>query len=73
MDLLMPGTDGLTAIRQLAGTAHVLTTYDNDVMSAIEAGATGYLIKDALRNELVRAVRATARGGARRCSPRRRC
>ncbi|MFD4676757.1 response regulator [Lentzea sp. NPDC058450] len=68
MDLRMPGTDGLTATRELAGTAHVLvlTTYDNDadVVAAIEAGATGYLLKDAPRDELIRAVRATARGEA---------
>ncbi|GLY46362.1 response regulator transcription factor [Lentzea sp. NBRC 102530] len=68
MDLRMPGTDGLAATRELAGTAHVLvlTTYDNDadVVAAIEAGATGYLLKDAPRDELVRAVKATARGEA---------
>ncbi|WP_394617622.1 response regulator [Lentzea sp. JNUCC 0626] len=68
MDLRMPGTDGLAATRELADTAHVLvlTTYDNDadVVAAIEAGATGYLLKDAPRDELVRAVKATARGEA---------
>ncbi|USX52533.1 response regulator transcription factor [Lentzea sp. HUAS12] len=68
MDLRMPGTDGLAATRELAGTTQVLvlTTYDNDndVVSAIEAGATGYLLKDAPRDELVRAVRAAARGEA---------
>ncbi|MGW6447440.1 response regulator [Lentzea sp. NPDC055074] len=68
MDLRMPGTDGIAATRELAGTAHVLvlTTYDNDsdVVAAIEAGATGYLLKDAPRDELVRAVGATARGKA---------
>ncbi|WP_439660004.1 response regulator [Lentzea sp. HUAS TT2] len=68
MDLRMPGTDGMAATRELAGTTNVLvlTTYDNDtdVVTAIEAGATGYLLKDAPRDELVRAVRATARGEA---------
>jgi DNA-binding NarL/FixJ family response regulator len=71
MDLRMPGTDGVAAIRQLAadGTAArvlVLTTYDTerDVLPAIEAGATGYLLKDAPREELFRAVRAAARGEA---------
>ncbi|SER01613.1 response regulator transcription factor [Lentzea albida] len=68
MDLRMPGTDGLAATRELAGTTQVLvlTTYDNDndVVSAIEAGATGYLLKDTPRDELVRAVRAAARGEA---------
>jgi DNA-binding NarL/FixJ family response regulator len=69
MDLRMPGTDGVSAIRSLV--AHriparvlVLTTYDTDqdVVPAIEAGATGYLLKDAPRDELVRAVRAAVRG-----------
>ncbi|MET8862042.1 response regulator transcription factor [Nonomuraea sp. NPDC004580] len=71
MDLRMPGTDGVTAIRMLAergSTARVLvlTTYDTDrdVLPAIEAGATGYLLKDAMPDELVRAVRAAARGEA---------
>jgi DNA-binding NarL/FixJ family response regulator len=42
----------------------VLTTYDTDsyVLPAIEAGATGYLLKDAPRDELLRAVRAAAAG-----------
>jgi DNA-binding NarL/FixJ family response regulator len=44
----------------------VLTTYDTDshVLPAIEAGATGYLLKDAPRAELIRAVQAAARGQA---------
>ena len=48
----------------------VLTTYDTDadVLPAIEAGATGYLLKDAPREELVRAVRAAA--AASPCWPR---
>jgi DNA-binding NarL/FixJ family response regulator len=69
MDLHMPVTDGVTAICQLAeqGSASrilVLTTYDQDsyVLPAIEAGATGYLLKDAPRDELLRAVRAVAGG-----------
>jgi DNA-binding NarL/FixJ family response regulator len=71
MDLRMPGMDGLTAITELArrGIAArvlVLTTYDTDsyVLPAIEAGATGYLLKDAPRDELLRAVRAAAHGQA---------
>ena len=69
MDLQMPGVDGLTAIAQLAkrgvrSRVLVLTTYDTDgyVVPAIEAGATGYLLKDAPRDELLRAVRAAADG-----------
>ncbi|WP_410598871.1 response regulator [Amycolatopsis sp. lyj-90] len=71
MDLRMPGTDGVTAIGELAERGNparvlVLTTYDADthVLPAIEAGATGYLLKDAPRDELLRAVRAAARGEA---------
>jgi DNA-binding NarL/FixJ family response regulator len=69
MDLRMPGGDGVTAIaeltrRGLPGHVLVLTTYDTDrdVVPAIEAGATGYLLKDAPREELLRAVCAAARG-----------
>jgi DNA-binding NarL/FixJ family response regulator len=69
MDLRMPGTDGVTAITELVRTGVpsrvlVLTTYDTDsyVLPAIEAGATGYLLKDAPREELLRAVRAAAEG-----------
>ncbi|MEV4602606.1 response regulator transcription factor [Amycolatopsis sp. NPDC049253] len=71
MDLRMPGTDGVSAITELARLGNparvlVLTTYDtdSDVLPAIEAGATGYLLKDAPREELFRAVRAAARGEA---------
>ncbi|MER6512863.1 response regulator transcription factor [Nonomuraea sp. NPDC001636] len=69
MDLRMAGMDGVTAIGELArrgvpARVLVLTTYDTDshVLPAIEAGATGYLLKDAPREELVRAVRSAARG-----------
>ncbi|MBB2947020.1 DNA-binding NarL/FixJ family response regulator [Actinoplanes lutulentus] len=69
MDLRMPGTDGLAAITELARLGNparvlVLTTYDNDanVVPALEAGATGYLLKDAPRDELIRGARAAARG-----------
>ena len=71
MDLRMPDVDGVTAIKRLAELGLdtrvlVLTTYDTDtdVVPAIEAGATGYLLKDAPRSELLRAVRAAARGEA---------
>jgi DNA-binding NarL/FixJ family response regulator len=69
MDLRMPGMDGVAAITEIARQAIpvrvlVLTTYDTDsyVLPAIEAGATGYLLKDAPRAELLRAVRAAAEG-----------
>ncbi len=71
MDLRMPRTDGVTAIKELAkrgvpARILVLTTYDtdSDVLPAIEAGATGYLLKDSPREELFRAVEAAARGQA---------
>jgi DNA-binding NarL/FixJ family response regulator len=69
MDLRMPGMDGVAAtaaLRERAPEARVLilTTFDgeSDVLPAIEAGAIGYLLKDALPDELMRAVRAAARG-----------
>jgi DNA-binding NarL/FixJ family response regulator len=69
MDLRMAGMDGVTAIGELTrcgvpARVLVLTTYDTDshVLPAIEAGATGYLLKDAPRDELLRAVRSAARG-----------
>lgn len=69
MDLRMPGGGGVEAIRELTRrTARakvlVLTTYDtdSDTLPAIEAGATGYLLKDAPRDELFTAVRAAAEG-----------
>jgi len=71
MDLRMPALDGVTAIRQIrtrqpSARILVLTTYDTDadILPAIEAGATGYLLKDAPRDELFRAIRATAAGEA---------
>ncbi|MEU6853939.1 response regulator transcription factor [Actinacidiphila alni] len=71
MDLRMPRMGGVEAIRALRDRAPdvrvlVLTTYDSDadVLPAVEAGATGYLLKDAPRDELVRGVRAAHRGQA---------
>ncbi|MDI6101477.1 response regulator transcription factor [Actinoplanes sp. NEAU-A12] len=69
MDLRMPVMDGVTTIRELkargaAARVLVLTTYDtdSDVLPAIKAGATGYLLKDTPREELFRAVLAAHRG-----------
>ncbi|MBC9730566.1 response regulator transcription factor [Streptomyces sp. TRM68367] len=69
MDLRMPGGGGVDAIRELTrrgarAKVLVLTTYDtdSDTLPAIEAGATGYLLKDAPREELFTAVRAAAEG-----------
>ena len=69
MDLRMPEMDGVSAIREirdrgLEARVLVLTTFDtdSDVLPAIEAGATGYLMKDAPRQELLQAVTAAARG-----------
>ncbi|MEU9621662.1 response regulator transcription factor [Streptomyces sp. NPDC048155] len=69
MDLRMPGGGGVPAIAELTGRGArskvlVLTTYDtdSDTLPAIEAGATGYLLKDAPRDELFTAVRAAADG-----------
>ncbi len=71
MDLRMPGMDGVQAItalreREPGIRVLVLTTFDSesDVLPAIEAGATGYLLKDAPVDELLRAVRAAHRGEA---------
>ncbi len=68
MDLRMPALDGATATAQIVAAGGprvlVLTTYDtdHDILRAVEAGATGYLLKDVPREELVAAVRAAARG-----------
>jgi len=69
MDLRMPLMDGVTAIGRIREgwpEIHVLvlTTYDADadILRAVEAGATGYILKDAPRDELFRAVRSTAAG-----------
>ncbi|WP_229069554.1 response regulator transcription factor [Actinoplanes sp. DH11] len=69
MDLRMPGGDGVQATGRILAAAPdvrvmVLTTYesDRDILRAIEAGASGYLLKDATPAELADAVRAAARG-----------
>jgi DNA-binding NarL/FixJ family response regulator len=69
MDLRMPGGDGVSATSQIVASAPgvrvlVLTTYesDRDILRAIEAGANGYLLKDASPQVVADAVRAAARG-----------
>ncbi|OLF09314.1 DNA-binding response regulator [Actinophytocola xinjiangensis] len=69
MDLRMPGLDGVGATARILAESDrarvvVLTTYetDADILRAVEAGAAGYLLKDASRAELAGAVRAAARG-----------
>ena len=69
MDLRMPGGDGVAATAQILAAdpgarVLILTTYetDADILRAVEAGATGYLLKDATPAELAGAVRAAARG-----------
>lgn len=69
MDLRMPEMDGVAAIGRIK-TEHpetqvlVLTTYesDADILRAIEKGASGYLLKDAPREDLYAAIRAVAQG-----------
>ncbi len=71
MDLNMPGCDGVTATRRITaeypGTrVVVLTTYADDefIIGALQAGALGYLTKDATRAEIGRALQAAAAGQA---------
>ena len=75
MDLKMPGLDGAAAtervIAESASRVVVLTTFDTDgdILRAIEAGATAYLLKDTPASDLVDAVRAAARGRTVLASP----
>ena len=71
VDIQMPDTDGLTATRQLAATGEpgrvfILTTYDVDeyVPAAIEAGASGFLLKNTPPDQLIDAIRTVHRGDA---------
>ncbi len=70
MDLRMPVMDGATATGRIVGDGLarvvVLTTYDTDadIVRAVEAGASGYVLKDAPREEVFRAIRAAAAGKA---------
>lgn len=69
MDLQMPGTDGVAATRQIKQSGLpvdvlVLTSYsDNErILGALDAGAVGYLLKDADPDDVIAGVRAVARG-----------
>jgi len=73
MDIRMPEVDGLEATRRLAADAAlagvkvvILTTFETDdyVYQALRAGASGFLVKDAEPEDLIRAVRVVARGEA---------
>ncbi len=71
MDVRMPRVNGLEATRRLGELADpppvlVLTTFDEDdvLWGAIEAGARGFVLKDARADDLIAAVRAVAGGGA---------
>ena len=72
MDIRMPGMDGLEATRLITGGAPaapkvvMLTTFDLDdyVYEALRAGASGFLLKDSPRHDLIAAVRAAAAGDA---------
>src|SRR6266851_1533637 len=71
MDLRMPRTDGVTATQHIKRRwpgvqVLVLTTFDDDelVFRSIEAGASGYLLKDVGSDALAEAVRAASRGDA---------
>ena len=67
MDIKMPEVDGLELTRQLkqkqpSCNVIMLTLYDEYLPQAIEAGATGYMLKDIKREELVRAIRVVHEG-----------
>ncbi|WP_300267064.1 response regulator transcription factor [Microbacterium sp.] len=75
MDVRMPEMDGIAATQRILGPAYpaakvprilMLTTFDIDdyVYDALQAGASGFLLKDALPEELVHAVRVVAAGDA---------
>ncbi|RPI24401.1 MAG: DNA-binding response regulator [Chloroflexota bacterium] len=71
LDLEMPGMDGVEALRQLRSQSAgvqviVFTAYDTDdrILGALQAGARGYLLKGAPRDELFRAIRVVSEGGS---------
>jgi DNA-binding NarL/FixJ family response regulator len=72
MDIRMPGLDGIAATRRLAEAGDsrakviILTTYELDeyLFDALQAGASGFLLKDVVPEDLIRGVRVVADGGA---------
>jgi DNA-binding NarL/FixJ family response regulator len=71
MDLSMPGGDGVTATRQIVearpeARVVVLTSFSDErrIVDVLQAGACGYLLKDAEPDELLRGIRAAVEGGA---------
>jgi DNA-binding NarL/FixJ family response regulator len=71
MDIQMPGVDGLTATRRILGATPdvrvlILTTFERDdyIFDAVQAGASGFLLKNAPPEDLIRAVHIVAAGEA---------
>jgi DNA-binding NarL/FixJ family response regulator len=71
MDLSMPGTDGVEATRRITADVPgvrvvVLTTFSDQrrILDALNAGASGYLLKDANPDEVIAAIRAVMSGGS---------
>src|SRR4051794_4175392 len=69
MDLSMPNVDGAEATRRIVAAGHgtevvILTSFSDreQILSALDAGAIGYLLKDAEPSELIEGIRAAARG-----------
>jgi DNA-binding NarL/FixJ family response regulator len=71
MDIKMPDLNGIEATRQIVNTSPhirilILTMFEDDdsVFAALRAGALGYLLKGALKNEILRAIRSVSNGEA---------